>query len=343
MPSHVTQKQIAEAAQVHPSTVSLALRGQAKIPKLTRERVQAAAEKLGYVRDPMLGALAAYRLKQTNSGFHGTVAWLAWSTPTRSWDQVPQYREYFDGARARAAELGYRIEVHLVGKPGFRVSRFAQIIQARGIRAALVCPLPETESALEIDWSQLAAVAFGYTLKKPQLHVVTAHQFDAMQTCVRKMRAAGRKRIGFALSDVHNQRLNGAYLWAFRQEQANWRSSERVEPYSTEPSFGEFRAWFRRTKPDALITAHYQFPEFLKKLGVRVPEDLSVALVSTTDRHPGFAGIDEGSREIGSVAVDLVTAMAERGQYGVPLRPQFIQVRGNWRDAASVSPTPLRT
>jgi DNA-binding LacI/PurR family transcriptional regulator len=47
---------VARAAHCHPSTVSLALRGHARIPAATRERVTAAAARLGYRIHPMISA-----------------------------------------------------------------------------------------------------------------------------------------------------------------------------------------------------------------------------------------------------------------------------------------------
>src|ERR1051325_11536779 len=107
MPARITQKQVAEAARLHPSTVSLALRAQAKIPKATRDRVIAAAERLGYQRDPMLSALPAYRKSRSHSAFHGVLGWLVWTDSPVHWQSSPEYSQYYVGACARAAELGY--------------------------------------------------------------------------------------------------------------------------------------------------------------------------------------------------------------------------------------------
>jgi LacI family transcriptional regulator len=52
-------KHVAQAAGVSVMTVSLALRHAPSIPVATRERVLAAAEKLGYRRNPLVSVLMA--------------------------------------------------------------------------------------------------------------------------------------------------------------------------------------------------------------------------------------------------------------------------------------------
>ena len=57
----VTLADVALAAGVSPITVSRALRGERAVDPVLVERVQAAAQKLGYVPDPAARALASKR------------------------------------------------------------------------------------------------------------------------------------------------------------------------------------------------------------------------------------------------------------------------------------------
>src|SRR5580693_10677977 len=61
MTPRVTLRDIARRANVHVSTVSLALRDSPRLPDETRFRVQAMAREMGYVHDSVLDALLAYR------------------------------------------------------------------------------------------------------------------------------------------------------------------------------------------------------------------------------------------------------------------------------------------
>jgi len=58
---NVSIRDIAEKAGVHPSTVSLALRGSSRIPEATRERIAAIAEEIGYRPNYIAKALAGHK------------------------------------------------------------------------------------------------------------------------------------------------------------------------------------------------------------------------------------------------------------------------------------------
>src|ERR1700722_8572577 len=84
MSSRVTIADIAVAAKVHPSTVSRALRNDLRLLPATLNRVQKIAKKLGYVPDPVLSSLIAYRLAARPTTDHGTLAWIT-GGPTPDW------------------------------------------------------------------------------------------------------------------------------------------------------------------------------------------------------------------------------------------------------------------
>ncbi len=72
----VSQKNVAEVAGFHVTTVSLALKNSPRLPPETREKIQRVARELGYQPDPMLSALTIYRRKVHKPYFQGTLAWL---------------------------------------------------------------------------------------------------------------------------------------------------------------------------------------------------------------------------------------------------------------------------
>ncbi len=105
-----TQSDVAKKAGVHISTVSLALRNHPRIPVETRNRIHKIAKELGYTPDPMLSALANYRERGRPVTFHGTLAWIAATADDFDWRKSEHYTRYFQGAKNRAAERGYKLE-----------------------------------------------------------------------------------------------------------------------------------------------------------------------------------------------------------------------------------------
>ena len=72
--ARTTQDDVARAAGVHRTTVSLALKRHPRIPRETQERVRRIADALGYQPDPMLSSLVAYRTRNRPAAYHGSLA-----------------------------------------------------------------------------------------------------------------------------------------------------------------------------------------------------------------------------------------------------------------------------
>src|SRR4051812_45510213 len=104
-PTRVTLRDIARAAGVHFSTVSLALRDHPRIPAETRERLRQLARELGYVADPLLASLSSYRSARRRVPFRSSLAWITNYPTANGWKQVELFHQYFLGAAERARSL----------------------------------------------------------------------------------------------------------------------------------------------------------------------------------------------------------------------------------------------
>jgi DNA-binding LacI/PurR family transcriptional regulator len=94
-------------AGVHLSTVSLALRNDARLPATTRQRIQALAQRQGYSPNPLVSILMA-RIRRRDTGYRGTLADLhttAEGTPRLSGHV---HRNFLAGAKRRGGAQGPR-------------------------------------------------------------------------------------------------------------------------------------------------------------------------------------------------------------------------------------------
>src|SRR3954469_2784440 len=113
----VTQRDVALACGVHPSTICLALRNSPSIPEETRQRIRQAAEKLGYQPNAAARNLAFMRSDRKGPGSL-PLAWLNQEPRRNHWHADPSARVYFEAARRRAEELGYHLEEIWMREPG---------------------------------------------------------------------------------------------------------------------------------------------------------------------------------------------------------------------------------
>lgn len=332
-----TIKDVAAHAGVHHSTVSLALRNHPSIPETTRARIRASAETVGYRPDPMLRSLMAYRRGiQTQPG-RTVVAWVT-NYPTRTgWRRTRVFAELHAGAARRAEELGFKLEEFWLREGGMSLARANQILDARNITALLIAPQPEPNARLDLNWAQVSAVTFGYTLASPRLHLVTNHQFASMCRLVQELLALGYRRPALALPKSLDQRVHHGWLGGFLAEQAYLPLRQRTRPWLFDAfALDTLGRWLGREKPDVLISPTEDVWRGLPTLGYRVPDDLGFALPSRPTPDEPRAGVDENSQAIGAAAMELLAGLWQRNERGIPAVPQRLLIEGLWRPGPSV-------
>jgi LacI family transcriptional regulator len=322
---------VARAAGVDRSTVSLALAGSPKLPAATRARVRAVAERLGYRHDPMLQALAAYRQGRRPPAFRSKLAFVcAWPDEV----SIPAFvRQCEVGAARRAARLGYRLERFVVGTDAAQQLRWARRAFQQGVQGLVVAPLPDGVHAVAWDWERFSAVRLAYTLREPELNFASPAHDWAFTEAWKHLRARGCARIGYVQHAITEDRLGDVWMGAFLK--CCWRHGGGVEPPLLYGSFDgdAFRKWRRRVRPDGIVCSYgARIVEWLRDDGLRVPEDVRVAV---PDRPPAPSeppGIDQDLDLVGEAAVDLLHGMILHGERGVPAAPRGVLVRGHWVD-----------
>src|SRR5688500_6628713 len=102
----LTMEDVAREAGCHTSTVSLALRGDERIPLETRERVSAAAQRLGYRINPMIAAWVSARRAGRPAARRVPLAYLTCHPGNFRWQADAHFRSIYDGAHERAERYG---------------------------------------------------------------------------------------------------------------------------------------------------------------------------------------------------------------------------------------------
>lgn len=332
-----TQKDVARTAGVTQATVSLALRNHPEVSVKTRRRIQAIARRLGYAPDPYLAGLSAYRKTRRPAKFQATVAWLSNYPAGESWRNFPAFRGYFEGANARARELGYQLEEFRLHTPGMTCGRMANILAARNVNGVLVAPQPRAGTTLEFDFGRFSAVTFGYTLAEPQLHVATLHMFRSMETAFRRLVALGYRRPGLALAIESDRRADRQWSAAFWTEQQTLPPAARVPLLLGQPLERQsFLAWFKQHRPDVVVAIWPEVLAWLVEAGITVPETVGLALLTVPDGGVLYSGIWENPHVIGAKAVEFLVDLTHRSERGCPDVPLTMLVAGTWVEGKTV-------
>jgi LacI family transcriptional regulator len=93
----------------------------------------------------------------------------------------------------------------------------------------------------------------------------------------------------------------------------------------------------KKYKPDAILTDVSELPGLLKKIGCKIPDDLGLATTSVLDGNAD-AGIDQNSKEIGKVAIQLLISLINHNERGIPRVCREVLVEGQWVDGKTLPP-----
>lgn len=333
-------RDIAEAAGVSHTTVSLALRGNPRISAAVRRRVERAAAKAGYRRDARVAELMAHlrtlRLRPDASTLGFVTAW-----PTREgWQDSPNHRRFHAGVLARARELGYRVEDFWLREPGMTSRRMSSILRTRGIRGLILQSLPRAHGHLSLEWRHFAAVAKGLTITRPRLHRVTSSHFEDMRLVVHHLRRHGYRRPGLVLDADLDARTDQAWTAAYLLDQQQRPARERIPALvlDSDREAQTFDRWCAHHRPDAILFSRLPVPAWLAERGTRVPDDVGLVHLDWSPEVAPLAGIDADAGAAGGAAVDLLVGQLHANECGIPSREKIVAVRGRWVPGASLRP-----
>ncbi len=330
-----TQADVAREAGVSRPTVSLALKGSTIVSESTRAHVREVAEKLGYVPDPMLSALAKYRSTETEQNYQGTLAWVSASPSKTPWSSITPYHEYYLGACKQAERLGYKVECFDLRQEELSAQRLDGILATRGINGILACPPTTYGEHIELPWDKYHVVTFGYSIAKPNVHRVSSSHYRATKAVFEKLRDAGYKRIGFVFSEQVNIKTQEHCLSAYLCETQK-SGMKNPPPLVQDPLDAEhFMAWHSKYEPDAVIVSSPLW-DMIQSTQIKVPKTLGVASPMVAKRNPELTGIIEKCQEIGSAAIDTLVHMIQHDDKGLPKTPRFILLEGKWNPGRTI-------
>lgn len=335
-PQPVTMQMIADKAGVSRMAVSLALRNSPKISPATRERIREIAEELGYRPNPLVSALMTQLRDVRRVPKQTTLAYItAYPTPD-GWRRPGPFVEFFEGAKARAEALGYTLEEWWAARPGMTLDRLSDILFNRNIHGLLVAPLPAGGSTLRLDWPRFAAATIGFSLVEPAIPRASNDQYQSITVALHELAQLGYKRIGLAITDEEDVRVQRKWSAGFLVYQQGIAVKQRVPSLRSDAGYAAFSEWFRKHRPDAVLSQDSRCVEYLARLGCDVPGDVGFAHLALTDSDTGLAGIHQNGRIVGASTIDLVDAQLRRNERGVPPSSKTVLVQGRWVSGPTV-------
>lgn len=320
----VTIADVARVAGVGKSTVARALGNGMSVARATRERVLAVAERLGYEPDPLVSKLARDHWNKRSGGI--PMAFVFRLRTHRFASRV------FEGLAAGSAATGLKLNVFDVSEyasPG----RLQRALEARGIVALCLGAIEGGECGLDIDWSRYACVACDSSEFEPRCDWVAHDDTDAMRLACEEVYRRGYRRPALAIlrnvETPDHWHFEAAYLKATEA----WFGGWRVPVYRGwfDDARG-FVGWYRKTKPDAVISSNSVGYWWIKESGGVMPGFVSLAV------DPGtiYTGTLWDTAALAERAVLHLDGLVRRGVRGLPKKPFVIRLKPVWAEGETL-------
>ena len=326
----ITMRVVAKEAGVATSTVSKALRSDPSISAAQCRRIQQIARELGYRPDPLVSKLMADLHHHRRRADPLDIAWIDFWDRTPSGYLARELPAMLEGARCRAAELGYGVRVYRPAAEGVTPKRLSRILATCNQWGVIVPPVPDSAGSIPWDLNGFAAVTIGTSLQRPIMHRVSANHFQGAMLAFAQMRKRGFRRVGLALSDSMSARTEEKWLGAFHAASSHVRKCDRVPALLCRT--GEvkaLKAWLRQTAPDAVLVAEDWIGATLRSAR-RSPALAWLVRLPETDAEPA---LDYQPRQLGRVAMEMVVAQIHRNERGSPPNPHTMLLDAIWDGA----------
>lgn len=335
----VTIREIAEAAGVSKSAVANALKGSSQCSAKTRERICAIAREMGYRSNPLVAAhFANVRRRDLGGGYQATLAYLG-DSPEREIvsERHPHYAAYL-GAKNRAEELGFGLDVFCYEAEGMSWARLRKILQSRNIHGLVFAPHYQQAVTLEFEWDDFSVGMIGGSILYPKYNRVEFDHLSNMEELFGRLRVGERERVGLALPERIDERVRHQFRLAYGVFQDRRPEGLSIPPLITSDwTEVTFLKWFRKYAPTVIVTVYNDVRRWLASEGKEVPNDVRLFTPVTMGDALDYTGFYLPLEMLGRAAVDSVAGQLFRNERGVPATRSITMIMGEWQDGETGS------
>jgi DNA-binding LacI/PurR family transcriptional regulator len=338
-----TLRSLARVLGLSRTTVSDALRGSPRVDPNTATRVRKAAKDAGYRRNPLAGALMSELRRSRGTAFRGVLAAIDFNEPDRPDHAARFHKELVAGAEQRAVELGFKVERFSVGHAGVSVQRLDSILQSRGIHGVILLPAWDEPDLSNLDWTRFAGIYTDYIIERPALHSVCSDHYRSLLAALQRLAALGYRQPGLYLQKHQDERLQYRWGAAFRAFQESHPGIKPVPPMIVDNfDRGEFVKWFRRCKPDVVLSHHTEAIDWMESCGAEIPATHGFVCLNVLAKTRPCAGLDLQPRTLGARGAELLIAQLQRNETGIPEWPSTTTIPARWVDGPSLRTMTVR-
>ena len=346
----IALKDIAAKVGYSKNTVSLALRGDPQIPERTRKSIVKVAKEMGYERNAVTSQLMA-QLRSTKSRQPARIALINANAQQDAFERHLTIPAYVEGARRRAEHLGYETVDFWLHDPEQSPAQLIKALKKQNVQGALLIGLMKQNRLRERHyrlWETFPCIVTGVRTHDPALSFACVDHHHLTMKAMRRAIELGYKRPAMVLDDMIDELVDHRFSAGYLRGQELLPPSHRLPAfYSIDEARIDprlFTRWFKKHKPDVLITLYNVVFDWMKAMKLKVPQDVGVIQLEWRAAEPHIAGMDQHNDITGANAFDMLVSLIHGQEKGAPDFPRATLTTGTWVDGRSVKqPKKLRS
>jgi LacI family transcriptional regulator len=246
--------------------------------------------------------------------------------------------EWFETAlttmRDTSLRLGYNLEIFYLEKDLKTTKDPDRLLYARGIRGLVILSLFGDNLDLSLDWDRYAVVAHGHYSNEHTFHHIGDNAFVSIGIVCARLVGMGYKRIGLAHDQTIERRQHHQWIGGLAKEALLRPRQLKVVPAHLPVSFGrkDYLNWFRRYKPECILSNDSRCYDYLKEVGIRIPEEAGIVLLSPTAHERKFSGLTYDYKMLSAACIEQLHSFLLRGETGIPELRHETLFSARWSD-----------
>ncbi len=334
----VTMKDIAAKAGVSHMTVSRALSQRGSVAPATAKRIRQIADELGYERDPVLSALAAYRQQNRITDYRSNIAWLTPKTNKYGTGMVEQDLRRVQKAASR---LGYTVEHFVFPDSEEDQGKLGLQLYHRGIRGIIINSGGRDPANFNLGWQRFASICLNFNSLSPFFISIIFNHYHAVVETMRILKERGYRRPGLCASArtlEHTEfQTTNAYRHSVDQEAKFYPAPTLLFKKAWVQK--DFQRWVRKHDLDVVLCDHSDYlVNELETMGFRIPEDIGFASLDLGRPPADAAGMTHNYDHLHEIAIDLLNSQLMRNATGLLTPCYSIQLESTWREGKTLRP-----
>ena len=309
--SKVTLQDIADRLSVSKMTVSLALRGSKSVSKERRKLVNETAREMGYKPSYLFSKAMSLMKKKGLGHIRENIALINANEREDAFTNHPTIPQYISGIRKAAQNEGFSISEFWLNDPKLTERNFSKVLRFRGIKGGIIVGLMENNDLrgrFDSIWKNFKFVVTGVRTYNPTLNYVCTDHFLVSYHATMRAIKSGCKRPALVLDKTIDELIEGRFTGGFLKAILSLNKRDRIDPFfevkEANKDLSLFEKFFRKNRPDCIISLYNSPARWLAEMGVDVSG--KIALIQLEYREglsPIWSGMNQRNDLVGEAAV----------------------------------------